>query len=277
VITQEITRRASAPIKWHGGKSYLAECIVKMMPDHVHYVEPYFGGGAVLFSKPIELVQGHSEVVNDVFAELVTFWRVLQSTSSFPEFARRISLTPFAKPVWEMSRHLQSQDPVDRACAFFVRYRQSRQGLGRDFATMSRTRTRRGMNEQVSSWLSAIEGLTDAHERLSRVVIYCEDASRVIRREDGDETFFYCDPPYVAKTRVVKGAYVCEMTDQQHVELLEVLGAIRGRFLLSGYRNDFYDTAAERFGWRRVDIEIDNKASSQKAKPTKTECLWSNY
>lgn len=36
---------------------------------------------------------------------------------------------------------------------------------------MSRTRTRRGMNEQASSWWSsAVEGLSDAHVRLRRVV-----------------------------------------------------------------------------------------------------------
>jgi hypothetical protein len=55
------------------------------------------------------------------------------------------------------------------------------------------------------------------------------------------------------------------------------LGAVRGKFLLSGYRNALYDAAAERYGWRRTDIQIDNKASSKKTKPTKTECLWSNY
>ena len=277
MIAKTARSHASAPIKWHGGKSYLAARIVEMMPDHIHYVEPFFGGGAVFFRKPIELIQGHSEVINDVFGELVTFWRVLQSPEHFPEFERRMALTPLAKPVWEASLNINSEDPIDRACAFFIRYRQSRQGLGRDFATMSRTRTRRGMNEQVSSWLSAVEGLADAHDRLRRVVIYCEQAPALIRREDDPNAFFYCDPPYIAHTRVVKNAYACEMTDSQHEELLQTLGEVRGKFLLSGYRNPIYDAAADRYDWRRRDIQIDNKASSQKTKPTKTECLWSNY
>jgi DNA adenine methylase len=269
--------RVSAPIKWHGGKSYLAARIIEMIPVHTHYVEPYFGGGAVLFRKHEQLYVNHSEVINDVFGELVNFWRVLQSKSEFPEFERRVTLTPFAKPVWENATHCESTDNVDRAVAFFVRYRQSRQGLGRDFATMSRTRTRRGMNEQVSSWLSAIDGLHDAHERLSRVVIYCENAVEIIQREDDPNTFFYCDPPYVADTRVVKNAYSCEMANDEHGQLLDTLGHIRGKFLLSGYPNALYEDAAKRFGWTRLDIKIDNKASSQKTKPTKTECLWSNY
>lgn len=277
MITNSATRQSSAPIKWHGGKFYLAARIVEMMPPHVHYVEPFFGGGAVFFRKPDELIAGHSEVINDVFGELVNFWRVLQSRELFPEFERRMTLTPFAKPVWEHSFDDSSEDPVDRACAFFIRYRQSRQGLGRDFATMSRTRTRRGMNEQVSSWLSAVEGLPVAHERLRRVVIYCEDAVSIIRREDDVNAFFYCDPPYINETRVAKDAYACEMSDEQHEHLLRTLSELRGKFLLSGYPHPLYELWSKRYGWRRTDISIDNKASGKKTKPTKTECLWSNY
>ena len=271
------TGRASAPIKWHGGKFYLASRIVEMIPDHIHYVEPFFGGGAVLFRKHEQLTESHSEVVNDVFGELVNFWKVLQSREDFPEFERRIAVTPFAKPVWEAALRCESADSIDRAVAFFVTYRQSRQGLGRDFATMSRSRTRRGMNEQVSSWLSAIDGLYEAHERLSRVAIFCDDAVDVIQREDSPTTFFYCDPPYLANTRVAKSAYACEMTNEDHDRLLKTLGGLQGKFLLSGYMNELYQVAAERFGWNRIDITIDNKASSQKTKPRKIECLWSNY
>jgi DNA adenine methylase len=271
------TRRWSAPIKWHGGKTYLAASIIEMMPRHIHYVEPFFGGGAVFFRKPEHLIEGHSEVINDVYAELITFWQVLQSEDQFVEFQRRVLMTPFAKPVWATSADSEAIDPVGQAIAFFVRYRQSRQGLGRDFATMSRNRTRRGMNEQVSSWLSAIEGLPEAHERLRRVAIYCDDACEVIQREDDDNTLFYCDPPYLSQTRVVKDAYSFEMTDAEHVKLLTTLSQIRGRFLLSGYRNDVYDAAAQQYGWMRKDFKIDNKASSQKVKPLKTECVWTNY
>ncbi len=269
--------RASVPIKWHGGKTYLAARIIEMMPEHVHYVEPFFGGGAVFFRKHEQLFEDHSEVVNDVFGELVNFWQVLQSKTEFSEFERCVTMIPFSKPAWNNARRCNAGSNVEKAIAFFVRYRQSRQGLGRDFATMSRTRTRRGMNEQVSSWLSAIDGLRSAHERLSRVVIYCEDASQIVQREDNPNTFFYCDPPYIASTRVAKNAYTCEMTDNEHDRLLDSLGNIHGKFLLSGYPNKLYDNAAKRFDWNRTDVRIDNKASSKKTKPKKTECLWSNY
>lgn len=272
-----VVQKSSAPIKWHGGKSYLAAQIVDLMPSHTHYVEPFFGGGAVLFNKPTAFVDGHSEVVNDVYGDLVNFWKVLQSRELFPEFQLRLALTPFAKPSFDDAKSSSHSEPLERAVAFFVRYRQSRQGLGKDFATMSRTRTRRGMNEQVSSWLSAIDGLPEAHARLQRVVIFCDDAIQLIKREDDQQSFFYCDPPYLPETRVVKNAYSYEMNEDQHEELLDTLGDLEGKFVLSGYPHPIYRSAAKRFGWRCKEIKIDNKASSQKTKPTKTECLWFNY
>ena len=69
---------------------------------------------------------------------------------------------------------------VQAAVAFFVRCRQSRAGGFKVFATLSRNRTRRGMNEQSSAWLNGVEGLADVHDRLKRVVVLCDDALKVI-------------------------------------------------------------------------------------------------
>lgn len=266
-----------APLKWHGGKYYLASQIIKLFPPHIHYVEPFFGGGAVLFAKSNDWIEGHSEVINDLNSELIGFWKVLQNEQQFTEFRRLVEIIPLSKPVWEEAVNNTNENPVERAANFFIRYRQSRQGLGKDFATMSRSRTRRGMNEQVSSWLSAIEGLPEAHSRLKRVAIFSEDAISIIKREDSEYSFFYCDPPYMHETREAADAYEYEMSNASHAALLETLGNIRGKFLLSGYRCNLYDAAMGQFGWTRMDIEIDNKASAAKTKPIKTECLWFNY
>lgn len=267
----------SNPLKWHGGKSYMAREIIKRFPKHTHYVEPYFGGGAVLFAKPPEWIECHSEVVNDIDGELINFWFVMSDEDLFPEFSRRANLTPFSKENWTSSVKFEKKTQIDRALAFFVRYRQSRQGLGKDFATLSRNRTRRGMNEQVSAWLSAVEGLPEAHERLKRVVILNDEATNVILQQDGPETFFYLDPPYLPGTRVAKDAYAHEMSEADHIQLLNVLSAIKGKFLLSGYHNEIYDAMAKKLKWKYHEIPIDNKASSKKEKEIKIEVLWKNY
>ena len=167
---------------------------------------------------------------------------------------------------------------VKRAVWFFVVCRMSLAGRCGDFASLSRNRTRRGMNEQVSSWLGAIEGLPDIHARLKRVVVTNMDAVKLIKQQDGPHTLFYCDPPYVHEARSSTGEYGdFEMTLEQHQELLEVLAVIKGKFILSGYHNPLHDHWAEEHGFRCVEIEIDNKASSKKTKDTKVECLWMNY
>lgn len=266
------------PIKWHGGKHYLARWIISLMPPHIHYVEPYFGGGSVLLHKD---PQGVSEVVNDIHRELMAFWCVLRSEQWFDDFVRTMEATPFSEGMFDGAGPTDYSGPdqgiITGAFRFFIRARQSRQGLMKDFATLSRNRTRRGMNEQVSSWLTAIEGLPDVHARLKRVVILCKPARDVILQQDGPNTLFYLDPPYLHETRVATEAYSWEMSEQAHVDLLDTLSGIEGHFLLSGYRSDLYEVMAHKHGWRRIEKQIDNKASSSKTKEIKTECLWVNY
>jgi DNA adenine methylase len=40
--------KLNQPLKWWGGKHYLAKKIIDLMPRHLHFVEPYAGGLAVL-------------------------------------------------------------------------------------------------------------------------------------------------------------------------------------------------------------------------------------
>ncbi|MFC1764561.1 DNA adenine methylase [Planctomycetota bacterium] len=281
-------KRLTAPLKWHGGKFYLADWIIDFIPKHLHYVEPFGGGLAVLLAKnPFDKrhqwgdkshESGISEVVNDLNGELMNFWKVLQGEASFMRFQRIVEATPFSQMQWEeASTHMAPRHELDveAAVAFFVRCRQSRAGGFKVFATLSRNRTRRCMNEQVSAWLNCVEGLADVHDRLKRVVVLNDDALRVIRQQDSKHTLFYLDPPYLHHTRAVKDAYQHEMAESQHRELLETIQNCQGRVMLSGYPNELYDSVLR--GWNRHDRSIDNKVSGKATKPIMTESLWCNF
>lgn len=257
----------NSPLKWHGGKHYLAPKLIPYLPTgYITRVHPYAGGLSELFAWPCE---GISEIVNDTNEELTNFWSVLRDASEY--FVRAASLTPFSE------NEFNAGAKYSRALAFFVKIRQSRQGLGKEFATLSVNRTRRGMNEQVSSWLSAVEGLPDVCERLRRVVILNRPALEVIRKYDGPNTFFYLDPPYVHDSRSTKTEYgENEMSDQDHIKLLETLESVKGRFMLSGYPSRLYEVYAPR-KWQQCHFSLPNNASSAKAKERKTECIWMNY
>jgi DNA adenine methylase len=272
------------PLKWHGGKHYLSRRIVALMPPHLHYVEPYFGGGAVLLAREPEEPslwmgqhEGVSEVVNDLNGRLVNFWRVLQDEEKFSRFRRIIEATPLARPEWEAAHnHVYGADPVEDAVAFFVNCRQSRSGLMETFTPLTRTRTRRRMNGNVSEWLTAVDGLPDVHARLRRVCIENMPALELIRREDSPGTLFYCDPPYLHDTRTSPEAYGShEMTEADHRELLATLRACKGKVMLSGYPSDLYE--AELKGWKRHDFDLPNNAAGGATKRRMTECLWVNY
>jgi DNA adenine methylase len=291
----------NGPIKWHGGKSYQAEWIISNMPPRaknpnapaaddpgwLHYVEPFFGGGTVLLANNPE---GISEVANDLNGDLIQFWQVLANDLYFEKFQRAMAAAPFGKPVYEQAvkssetlatmvdtRIPGGLDRIGRAVRFFIRCRQSMAGRMKGFTPLTRQRTRSGMNAEVSAWLNAIEGLPDVHARLRRVVILNDDAVKVIKQQDGPRTLFYLDPPYLHETRETTGEYDCEMTDAEHAKLLNALSEVTGRFLLSGYPSKLYDQAEKDFGWRHVDLEIDNKSSSAKQKEKKIERLWMNY
>lgn len=261
----------SGPIKRHGGKAYLAPKIIALMPPHTRYAEPFFGGGSVPLQKPFEDV---AEWANDLDRELTDFWLVLKETPD--RMLRALWGTPLSTVEFDNAvKDLADTDRVKRATAFFIRARQSRQGLGKDFATPT-SRLRRGMNEQVSAWLSAIEGLPEFHERLKRVEIRCQPAVDFIKKLDSEDTLFYADPPYLHETRSSTGEYgKHEMTQEQHHSLLALLRTVKGKVLLSGYRSAMYDDLLSK--WRRVDFEIPNQASSAKVKEIKTECVWCNF
>ena len=271
------------PLKWHGGKYYLASKIVGLMPAHLHYVEPFFGGGAVLFAREPEEEalwlfphKGVSEVVNDVNGLLINFWRVLQDPEKFALFHRRLEATPMARQEWEEAhRHAYGQDAVADAIAFFVDCRQSRSGMMNSFTSVTRNRSRRRMNGNTSEWLSAVEGLPSIHRRLNRVFIENMNAIALIRREDTPTTLFYCDPPYLHETRTAPDAYSHEMTAAQHRELLATLVACKGKVMLSGYPSSLYDTTLK--SWTRHTFELPNNAAGGETKRRMTEVLWCNF
>lgn len=266
----------------------MAKRIIALMPKHIHYVEPFFGGGAVLLEKdPFDSTkywgeksyeQGVSEVANDINGDLMNFWKILQDDETFVRFQRIVQAVPFSQTEWqdaETRQHPIQPLDVEAAVGFFIRCRQSRAGEFKDFGTLSRNRTRRMQNEQASAWWNCVEGLPAVHTRLKRVVILNDDAVKVIRAQDGEKTLFYLDPPYVHSVRATTGNYKYEMTEDDHRGLLDMIVQCKGKVMLSGYPNPVYEK--ELRGWNRHDFAIDNKASGAKTKRLMTEAIWTNF
>lgn len=268
-------------IKRHGGKHYQAKHIIQLMRPHKRYCEAFFGSGAVMLQKECE---GIAEFANDKDKLLSNFWKTLADEDAFWLFQRMITMQPFSKDDFYKAKDRQRNelaswhytDDVANARDFFIVNRQSRQGLGKDFATPT-TRIRAGMNENVSAWLSAVDGLYDLHNRIKRIEIWNEDAITFIDKLDCYGSCHYLDPPYLHNVRSTICEYgEYEMTIEQHCALLDYLNrGMRGDVLISGYPSELYNEKLKH--WRHVDIEIDNKASSSSIKEMKIERVWMNY
>lgn len=97
-----------APFPWFGGKSRVAAAVWERFGNPLNYVEPFFGSGAVLLSRPSP---PHTETVNDKDGMLSNFWRALQAAPE--DLARHADW-----PVNECDLHARHQWLVNRKAAF---------------------------------------------------------------------------------------------------------------------------------------------------------------
>lgn len=259
-------------LRWHGGKWLLAPWIIDQFPPHRVYVEPFGGAWSVGFRKP----RAAAEVWNDLDGELVNLFRVMQSDRQL-ELVEKLRLTPFARDEF-YAAYEQSEDPVERARRLIVR---SFMGHGSDgasgqYRTGFRANSNRSGSTPAVDWVNLPDSLELAIARLRGVVIENRPALQVMQQHDGPETLHFVDPPYLKETRSRAnrradngGVYRHELTDAEHLELLQFLHGLKGMVVLCGYPSKLYDHALP--GWLRVE----RAALADGALP-RTEVLWLN-
>ena len=130
------------------------------------------------------------------------------------------------------------------------------------------------MSKSTSDYLSAIKGLPELHERLSRVIIYDRDALDLLDKYNQPNCFLYCDPPYVWSTRG-ETRYNIDQDDEFHEKFIDKCIASKSKILISGYDNELY-TRLEDNGFTKVLFDV-NTVSGTGKKKTKIEALWKNY
>jgi DNA adenine methylase len=256
------------PLKWYGGKHYLARWIIGHFPDHRIYLEPFGGGASVLLNKPVAEV----ETYNDIDLRLTRFFRVLRDYGD--EFVRRASLTPYSQVEFEAAAEYPiGASDLDKAIIDFVRWRQSFAGKGQSWSYTT-GRARGGMAGDVNAWWTAIDALPQVVDRIRRVQFICQSAFDAIPRFDHEEALIYCDPPYVhgARCKHSTNVYHAEMNDDEHRQLAKLLGKCKGTVVLSGYDSALY---ADMYGgWKKVTKNIANHAAGGARKAREIECLW---
>jgi len=73
----KLNKPLKAPFPYFGGKSAVAHRVWAALGQPKHYIEPFFGSGAVLLNRP-HWKPGMVETVNDLDCHLANVWRSLQ-------------------------------------------------------------------------------------------------------------------------------------------------------------------------------------------------------
>ena len=252
------------PINYWGGKQQLVPEILKMIPIHKQYDEPFFGGGALFFAKkPSEI-----EFINDINGEMINFYRTLKK--KFAELKDEIDCTLHSE-----YQHLQARgiyadplkhDDVMRAWAVFTLSRQS------IYAILGNSWRVEIERNGAEAFQRAKEAFTVIYaRRLERTSIFARDALNVIEATDTPTTFHYVDPPYFNSDCGHYDGY----SETDFKQLLNSLSALQGKFLLSSYPSNILNESIAAHGWRTKEIVMRKSAGSTGGK--KTEVLTWNY
>jgi len=245
-------------LRYPGSKWRIADWIISHMPPHVHYLEPYFGSGAVLFRKPRSKI----ETVNDTNGDVVNLFRVLREHPH--ELADAVHMTPWSREEYRASYELTG-DALEDARRFLVRCWQA-YGTRLYTSTGWKNEIRSAKGKPVTrTWRDLPSRIITAAERLRGVQIDCAPAIEVIKRLAGSHVLIYADPPYLG----VPPLYSQRTSEQEHRELIATLREIPGTVLLSGYASELY--AAELADWSTVRTRGMADAGRERE-----EILWLN-
>lgn len=261
------------PCSYYGGKNRIATQIVPhiMAIPHTVYVEPFFGGGAVLYAKG-KIDRGNNdyyrEAVNDLNKQLITFWRVAREQPE--EVARWIELTPYSQEEYREARKIYNNpsehSDLKVAWATYIQCNMS-------FGNVIGGGWGSGMigRNLAGTWVNRADRLPECFDRLKDVHIGCEDALRFIQRWDCPHGLIYADPPYPNTNQGHYGGYTLD----DYQALCDALDSCESSYILSNYHQDIAPKSAQKC----VEIETVMSAANGRGGRTKdnikrTEKLW---
>jgi len=229
------------PITYYGGKQKLASTILKLIPAHNLYCEPFIGGAAIFFAKDPSPV----EIINDVNKEMINFYRTVQN--DFVSLEKEIQITLHSRDLFRKASVIYNNpdmfSEIKRAWAVWCLAAQGFAGIidGTWGYDITKNTTTKKISNKRNSFTE------DYAIRLQNVQIECTDALRIIKSRDQKDSFFYCDPPYFNSD--------CGHYDGYSVEdfenLLKILSKIEGKFLLKQMPGSYRDDFSRHTEWRQ--------------------------
>ncbi|NDI98574.1 DNA adenine methylase [Flavobacterium sp. LaA7.5] len=239
------TNRLVAPfLKWVGGKRQLMPSIVEHLPKNIHkynYVEPFVGGGAVLFH-----LQPKNAIINDYNEELINVYQVIKDNLEelVDDLKSHINEADYFYNLRSIDRtkEFKSLTPVQRASRIIYLNKTCFNGLyrvnnaGEFNAPFGRYKNPNIVNEPT---LKAVNRYLNSNN----IILSSGDYLEVLKSID-NKSFVYLDPPYhpISEssnfTGYVQGGW--NMYDQINLRIAcDELNKKGVKFLLSNSSSDF--------------------------------------
>lgn len=203
------TMKAKPFIKWVGGKSQLIEQLEALLPadfdewENVTYIEPFVGGGAMLFY----MLQTHpnikSAVINDINEDLTTCYKVVRDTpeilvNSLAEIQKEYYALRTEDSKKQFFLHIRDEfntkslDPIRNTTLFFFLNRTCFNGLYR--VNKSGLFNVPFGKYETPTICDPVTIFADS-KILQNVEILTGDYQQTLDKANGN-TLFYFDPPY---------------------------------------------------------------------------------
>jgi DNA adenine methylase len=248
-----------------GGKFFMLDTILNLIPPHRCYVEPFGGSAKVLLNKqPSEV-----EVYNDINGDIVNLFKIVKER--YDEFMKELEWILYSREIhnefYKKWMKREWKDDLERAVVvYYCLYSNMNGGIYKASFSSSKSKN------YAERFFNSLSKLKQIYERLKNVIIENLDFRKIIQTYDSKDTFFYIDPPYVVDTNY----YSNDFTIEDHKELLDMVNKIEGKVMISGYESDLYNQALKE--WYKIEKDaIKHSAISLNNKPRVKEVMWMNY
>ena len=253
------------PISYYGGKQNLVKELLKRIPNHTQYVEPFCGGATLFWIKQ----KSRHEVINDYESAVYNFWNVCKT--DFEKLQHLVVNTMHSEEEYHTARKIilsnNISDKVLFAWAFWVTITISFSNkIDGGFAFSNDSIQSKNTRKKRDNFNSYI------YERLKDTEIFNRDAIELILMKDTKDTFMYFDPPYAESDC---GHY--KNSKEVYYRLLEILPDLKCKWLMSSYPSEQLDELRTSNNWNHKDIKKSVLVSVNNVGKMKTECLTWNY
>ena len=298
---KSINKIAKPFIKWAGGKSQLLNEIDAAIPDFIKqtqftYIEPFVGGGAVLFYVLQKYPQIKKAVINDINTDLTTSYQIIKENVE--------ELILILKK-WETEYHLLKHKPEEKKEYYYTKRtlfntRKSDKTtqtalfifLNRTcFNGLYRVNRKNQFNVPIGSYKTPMicdeDNLKAVNKILQKVTILNGDFEETLDYAN-ENTLFYLDPPYkpLSSTSSFNSYTQNEFDDNEQIRLArfckktDVLGhywILSNSDVKAKNPNDnFFDELYRNFNITRV-MARRNINSNPNKRGELTELLITNY